>query len=282
MTKILLCSDGSAHSQVCCEYGSWILSQLEDAEVDVLYVSDLRQYEMPLMADLGGSLGVQPYQSIISQLEEIEDTKADALLGAAKAIFEKAGQGDRIKTHHTTGLLVDSLREFEAPYDLILLGKRGLNSESAPEHIGSTVERVVRASHKPCMVTPREFHSMSKVALAFDGGESCYKALQYVCDTKLFQGLEIHVITVPDEKGEDFALKHLREAEDKLVDAGITPVCQMLPGLTEDAITNYVEESSISMLLMGAYGHSRIRQLLIGSTTTEMIRRCHIPLVLFR
>ena len=58
MAKILLCSDGSPYSQVCCQYGSWILSQLTEAELDVLYVSDLRQYKVPLIADLSGSLGI--------------------------------------------------------------------------------------------------------------------------------------------------------------------------------------------------------------------------------
>jgi nucleotide-binding universal stress UspA family protein len=33
---------------------------------------------------------------------------------------------------------------------------------------------------------------------------------------------------------------------------------------------------------MGAYGHSRIRNLVIGSTTTSMIRNCRIPVMLFR
>jgi nucleotide-binding universal stress UspA family protein len=33
---------------------------------------------------------------------------------------------------------------------------------------------------------------------------------------------------------------------------------------------------------MGAYGHSRIRQLLIGSTTTAMIRHSTVPLLLLR
>jgi nucleotide-binding universal stress UspA family protein len=33
---------------------------------------------------------------------------------------------------------------------------------------------------------------------------------------------------------------------------------------------------------MGAYGHSRIRTLIIGSTTTEVIRSCLIPVLLFR
>ncbi|HBN50775.1 MAG TPA: universal stress protein UspA, partial [Thalassospira sp.] len=29
-------------------------------------------------------------------------------------------------------------------------------------------------------------------------------------------------------------------------------------------------------------GHSRIRNLIIGSTTTEMVRSCHVPVMMFR
>lgn len=282
MTKILLCSDGSSHSQVCCQYGSWVLSQLPEAKLDVLYVSDLRQYEVPLIADLSGSLGIQPYQSIISQLEDLEEKKAAALLAAAQSVFDDADQGGRIKTHHTTGFLVDSLKEFEAPYDLIMLGKRGETSELGKDHIGSTIERVVRSSTKPCLVTSRAYRDIDKVALAFDGGDSCYKALDYMVSSGLFHDKEIHVVTVPDDKGEEFALTHMKKAEALLKQAGLSPVCKMLPGIPEDVISSYVEDADISMLLLGAYGHSRIREFLIGSTTTEMIRRCHIPLMLFR
>jgi nucleotide-binding universal stress UspA family protein len=31
-----------------------------------------------------------------------------------------------------------------------------------------------------------------------------------------------------------------------------------------------------------AYGHSRIRNLIISSTTTEMIRSCKMPVILYR
>jgi len=43
-----------------------------------------------------------------------------------------------------------------------------------------------------------------------------------------------------------------------------------------------VAGNAINLLVMGAYGHSRIRYLIIGSTTTEMIRTCKIPVLLFR
>jgi nucleotide-binding universal stress UspA family protein len=35
-------------------------------------------------------------------------------------------------------------------------------------------------------------------------------------------------------------------------------------------------------VLMGAYGHSRIRHLVIGSTTTQILRSSNIPVLVFR
>jgi len=34
--------------------------------------------------------------------------------------------------------------------------------------------------------------------------------------------------------------------------------------------------------VMGAYGHSRVRQLMIGSTTTQMIQSCKAPVLVMR
>jgi len=34
--------------------------------------------------------------------------------------------------------------------------------------------------------------------------------------------------------------------------------------------------------VMGAYGHSRVRQFILGSTTTTLIRTCTVPVLLFR
>jgi nucleotide-binding universal stress UspA family protein len=36
------------------------------------------------------------------------------------------------------------------------------------------------------------------------------------------------------------------------------------------------------MLVMGAYGHSPLRTLIVGSTTTAMIRTVHVPVLLVR
>lgn len=83
----------------------------------------------------------------------------------------------------------------------------------------------------------------------------------------------------PEDKG---AIAHLNEVEQKAKAAGFNPIPQLLQGEPEKVIASYTEDNDICLLLMGAYGHSRIRHLVIGSTTAQMLRSRHIPMLLFR
>lgn len=282
MDKILICTDGSHYGNICCEYGGWLASRLKSS-VEVLYVTDLRQFEVPLIADLSGSLGIQPYQAILGQLQELEGKKAAVILEAGeKSVHTRFPDAEVVKTHKT-GLLIDSLGDLEKDASFVLLGKRGERSGFATEHLGSTVERVVRASSKPCLVTSRSFREPRRMLLAYDGGKSGQKAAAFLAGTDGFKDLELHIVIVAEDTGqEEQAFEHLRTAEKQLTDAGYTTICQMLHGVPEEAIAEYVAARDMHLLIMGAYGHSRIRRLFIGSTTTEMIRRCLVPVMLFR
>lgn len=280
--KILVCTDGSHYGNVCCEYAGWLADQT-GGPVEVLYVTDLRQFEVPLIADLSGSLGIQPYQAILGQLQELEKKKARVVLDGAESILKRDHPERQVTVTHKTGLLVDSLGDMEKDAAFVMLGKRGERSAFATEHLGSTVERVVRASTKPCLVTSRSFNPIDKILLAYDGGKSCLRAVDFLINADAFKRIELHMVIVTEDTGhEEDALKALRAAEQKLIAAGYRPSCQMLHGEPEDNIAEYVAAQNIRLLIMGAYGHSRMRRLFIGSTTTEMIRRCHIPVLLFR
>jgi nucleotide-binding universal stress UspA family protein len=43
-----------------------------------------------------------------------------------------------------------------------------------------------------------------------------------------------------------------------------------------------VELGGVDLLAIGAYSHSRIRSLIVGSTTAATARRCRIPVLMFR
>lgn len=282
--KILLCVDGSSYTEVSCRYAAWI-ARRKNLSIDVLYVSDLWEYDMPLISDLSGSLGVQPYNGLIAQRQQLEKEKARFLEEAVRDRFKMLEAGLDVRFFHETGNLADTVREFEKndpTINLVMLGKRGENASQATEHLGSTMERVVRSSTKPCLVTSRNYEAIQHVLLAYDGGPSVRKAVDWLCRNPGFGDIQLHLVTVNDQDDPDLALNRLQEAEKKLSAAGWKPACEMLTGVVEDAIAHYVETKKIHLLWMGAYGHSRIRHLLIGSTTTELIRRCRIPVALFR
>lgn len=281
MKRLLVCVDGSQYGISCGKYAAWISSKVE-IEIEVVYVTDLRQFEVPFVADLSGSLGIQPFQAVMGQLQDLEKSKADATLSqTARAIAEAGFEGSVTKTHKT-GFLVDSLKELEANADMIVLGKRGENANFASEHLGSTMERVARATTKPCFVASREFKPISRVLISYDHAESCRRAVEFVRNSGLFSDVEIHIVTVSPNEREEERLEGLKLAEDVLLKAGLSPICQMLHGETGPAVIDYVEKSGIDMLVMGAYGHTRIRQLILGSSTTELLSGCQLPTILFR
>jgi nucleotide-binding universal stress UspA family protein len=281
MKTLLYCTDGSKYSQVCAEYTAWWASRSK-ASVHALYVTDLRFLEIPLISDLSGSIGVQPYQAVMGQLQNLEATKSEIVLKWAEDYFVNHQPPIPVRTSHRSGLLVDCLKEEEEDADMVILGKRGENANFATEHLGSTLERVVRSSNRPCLVTSRKYRETRKAVLAYDGGKTAKRALQFWVENAFLHDVELHVVVVAENQQEGVSLKYIREAEAVLSDAKLKATMQMLHGRPDSAIAEYVDDQEMDLLLMGAFGQSRIRELFIGSTTTEMIRACRIPVLLFR
>lgn len=286
MKKILLCTDGSAYSQISYEYAAWLAQRL-DVTIEVLYVTDKRGEQAAQTADFSGSIGIDSYQQLLQELVEVESAKAKINHRRAKIILDEAKQFlsdrqvDNIKLTHETGFLVDLFHELEQDSDLIILGKRGENANFADEHLGANMERIVRSSHKPCLITPREFQPVNRVLLAYDGGKSCQRAIQYLTQSTAFKDLELHIITV-DTGNTEKAQQRLESARKIIETTQLNPVMQLLSGNAEAEIEQYIAGKNIDLLIMGAYGHNRIRHLIIGSTTAQMLRNSHLPVLLFR
>ena len=287
INKILLCTDGSAFAENSYRYGAWLANRLE-AEVNVLCVTDIRSQQVVSTGNLSGSIGIDASENLLNRLVELEHEKAKLNHQRAKFILQTAAQTlkaegvEQMKLLHETGFLVDCLAKFEADCGLVVLGKRGEAASFASGHLGANLERIVRSSDKPCLVTSRQFKPIERLLLAYDGSPTGKKILEFMTVSPLFKGLELHIATVAKTGNEQKAQSRLQEAEQKMRSAGFEPVSTILTGDAEKAIANYVVEQDISLLIMGAYGHSRIRHLVIGSTTAQMLRSSNIPVLLFR
>jgi nucleotide-binding universal stress UspA family protein len=253
-----------------------------------LYVTDIRSQKAIETGNLSGSLGMDAAKDLLRKLVEVEHEKAKINHERAKHILEDAKQRlvsegvKEVKTIHETGFLVDCFHEFETNADLIILGKRGENAPFASNHLGGNTERILRSSHKPCLVTPRQFKPIQRLLFAYDGGKSCQKMLRFLVESPAFKGLELHLLTVARTSEDPKAKKRNQEAEEMTRAGGFEPICQILEGDPEKMIASYAEGHDIGLIIMGAYGHSRIRPLIIGSITAQVLRRTQLPVLLFR
>jgi nucleotide-binding universal stress UspA family protein len=53
-------------------------------------------------------------------------------------------------------------------------------------------------------------------------------------------------------------------------------------GSPASVIAAEVKSSGIDLLVMGAYGHSQIREFFVGSTTTKLLRNTPVSVLMFR
>jgi nucleotide-binding universal stress UspA family protein len=287
MKHILLCTDGSTFAQSSYQYAGWLAPRLQ-AQVDVLYVSDIRSQKVASTGNYSGAIGLGASRELLDQLVELEHERAKLNHQKAQLILHDAEQQlqavgvPQPRLIHETGYLVDILQGLDAEADLIMLGKRGEAAEFAKDHLGTKVERIVRASHKPCLVTTQEYHPIERLLLAYDGSPSAQSMLDFLLASPAFQGLELHIVTVGKKEDDGTAQAHLQAAERQAQAAGWQATCQLIPGVPDTAIAHYIEAHQMHLLLMGAYGHSRIRRLIIGSTTIQLLRSSPVPILLFR
>ncbi|MGD1913900.1 MAG: universal stress protein [Rivularia sp. (in: cyanobacteria)] len=287
MKNLLLCTDGSSFAENIYKYGAWFAIQF-NAQIKVLSITDIRSQQVASTGNLSGSIGFGTSEQLLNELVNLEHEKAKLNNQRARLILQNAEETlkaegiEEFKLIHKTGFLVDCLHEFEKNSDLIVLGKRGEAADFASGHLGANVDRIVRSSRKPCLVTPRSFKPIERILVAYDGSATGKKILQFLADSPCFQSLEIHLLKVTQSNSDRTAIVRLDEAQQLLQKAGMEPLCSLNIGETEKVIANYITQQDISLLLMGAYGHRRIRHLVIGSTTAQLLRSSSIPVLLFR
>jgi nucleotide-binding universal stress UspA family protein len=187
---------------------------------------------------------------------------------------------DNLTTRLRHGDIVETVEDLEADADIIVIGKRGESADFNQLHLGSNLERVVRSSHRPVLVVSRVFKPIQRFLIAYDGGPSVLKAITEIARSKVFADLECEMLSVGVETPQLIA--QLEGSANLMREAGYNVLTKIVSGQPEKVIAREIETDAYDLVVMGAFGHSRIRNLIIGSTTTEMIRSCKIPLLLFR
>lgn len=284
MATIIALVDGSLYSRSVCDNAAWIAGRT-GAAVELMHVLGRRHPTGP--TNLSGSISLGARSALLEELTAHDEQAAKLAQRHGRAILEDAeahlaAAGITATSRLRLGDLLEEVaeREADAEADMIVIGKRGEAADFAKLHLGSNLERIARTWPKPLFVAARAFRPVKRFLVAFDGGASSLKALDYVARSPIFAGLECTILMAGADTNKNRAA--LDKAAAALKSAGVAAETSLIPGQVDTVIAAAVDAQAIDLLVMGAYGHSRIRSLIIGSTTSEMLRSCKVPVVLFR
>jgi nucleotide-binding universal stress UspA family protein len=279
----MACIDGSAIAPAVCDYAAWASLRLQ-AGLTFLHVLDHQQY--PVAGNFSGNIGLGSREHLLEELVSLDAQRSKLALQQGQGMLEAATQraiNDGVsnpQSHQRHGDLVHTLQELEADIRLLVIGKQGETSGNHAQLLGSQLENVIRSMHRPILVASSAFKAPQSLMLAFDGSATTRKGVDMLAASPLFKGLPVHLVLVGSNSAQNSSL--LNTARVQLEGAGFSVETAIRSGEIEPTLHTYQAEHSIDLLVIGAYGHSRIRHLLVGSTTTQMLRTSTTPVLLLR
>ncbi len=285
MNKVYACIDGQPGAGTVTDWAAWSASRL-GTPLELLHALE-RKDGTPGRSDFSGAIGLGSQEALLQEMSELDAQRSklaqDAgrhLLAAARQRAQAMGVPDvEVRMRHDE--LVDTLLEFQSDARLYVMGRRGDGATPSKRHLDHHVERVVRSVKRPVLVVSGEhFAPPTRFVIAFDGSEAARKTVATVAGSPLLAGLPVLLAMAGDDGERQRA--QLAEAARVLQAAGFAVESDLRSGEPEDVIPTVVASTGASLLVMGAYGHSRVRELLVGSTTTALLRLSPAPVLILR
>ncbi len=275
--SILVALDGSEHADTALQHALWLAERLR-ATVVGLHVIDVVSIEGSFLHDISGSLGFEPYLDFSAKMREALRERGRVLLETfTRRCAERHVPCD---TSLEMGIVPNEICDQARTADLVVIGHRGINERFSTGLLGSTTESVTRKSPKPVLVSPMAFHAIERPLLAYDGSQRASAAMHTAAEVASALGLPLTVLHVSreDEPGS----RVLDEARRYLQAYDLRVTCESLTGHPHERIVEAIRDRGHDLLFIGAYGHSRIIEMVLGSTTEYVLRNSACPVFLTR
>ncbi len=285
MNKVYGCIDGTKSTAAVIDWAVWSAQRL-DAPLELLHVLE-RHPEQAAVTDFSGAIGLDAQSSLLQELSSLDEQRSKLaqeagrqLLAGARARAAAAGVA-RLDTRLRHGELVDTVVEMELDARLFVLGEHRRMASSSKLHLDHRVEQVIRAVKRPVLVVTNDrFEAPQRFVLAYDGSATARSAVETVARSPFLAGLPAVIMMAGSD--EHKALGQLDEARSLLADAGFSAETAFVQGEADTALPAFIKTQLAALVVMGAYGHSRLRNFFMGSTTTTLLRMSEAPVLILR
>lgn len=269
---ILIATDGSEAAAAAERYGVALAARL-GARALGLSVVEERIARGLRSEDLG--LPSPPLEAIETFLAARAEAACRRLVGSARE------KGVECSAEVSRGVADDAIVERGKQADLLVLGRDGEHAGFRTALIGSTVDGVLRKTSKPVLVVPSTAALAGPVLLAFDGSPGSRIAARLAVEVAGKLGETIHVFVDSKDKGRSAArfdeVRRLLGAPE----VGIREAASTL-GRPDAKIVDAAREAGAAMIVMGAFGRSRLHEYFLGGNSAAVVRSSPVAVLLAR
>lgn len=213
--------------------------------------------------------------------------RAETDRAKAREIFERqvAGRAITSEWREASGLADRTVALHGRYADLIVLGQ----SEPAAAPFGPApglAEHVPLSAGRPCLILPYagQFRSLGRrVLVAWDGGREAARAVNDAMPL-IRRAERVTIVTIGDRlQGGGGAAQGATALAAHLTRHGIVAEARNDGGGTiavPDLLLSLAADLSSDLLVMGAYGHSRLRELIMGGVTKAILDHMTLPVLM--
>ena len=283
MNSVIACIDGSTLSGAVCDAAIWAAKRLDHS---LLLLHTLEKQVQQGVEDFTGAIGLGVQTTLLEEMARIDEQKAKLALQHGKSLLDAAfahAQQQSVKQVEQTqrhGDFVDALVELGQEARMAVVGRSGEAHQGQFRAIGSHIESLIRRFTSPVMIISQNFTPPQSFLLAYDGRASADAAIERIISGGLLSQLTCHLVMIKNNvpAHED----KLLQAEQKLRAAGVEVVSTLLEGEIFQSLRDYQRDHDIGVVVMGAFGHSKLRYFFLGSNTMRMIEAVSVPLIILK
>ncbi|MEJ2482074.1 MAG: universal stress protein [Gemmatimonadota bacterium] len=276
--RIVVALDGSTDSRNAADLAIRLAVRFESS-LTGLFVVDSRLIEGPAIDALASIRGEPSAQPLRAEILRAWNERSRSELDRFEARATAAGARD-LERRAATGLAEEAISAAGRSADLVVMGRRGENADFGIHTMGSTLVRVLRHATHPILVAgPVSSPEIpSTVMVAFDGREGSTRALDLAIRYCVATTARIRLLTAGDERADAL----LEPAHRLCRDHDVEWESVRLDAEPGNAVDEAIDRWKIDGLFMGAFGHGRIHDLLLGSRTEEILGAVAVPTFLVR
>ncbi len=256
--------------------GTYAISVAEKFEAHLLGVAV--SYEPIIPGTVMG--GVPP------DIIESQRTESNKRANAAIARFEQAAKraGISMETRTITASVAgaaDQIGRIARRFDLVVVGQPG-RKPSVPEQVVD--EGVLFESGRPVIFVPyiqKGGMKADRIMVCWDGSRAASRAVADAMPL-LKKAKQVEIVIVSNKPAKDDELpgadlgQHLARHGLRIDIKRITSPDTDVPS----TILSHAADSSADMIVMGGYGHSRLREFVLGGVTRGLLESMTVPVLM--